>query len=98
MRYRLLPFLTVLFAAQTSLVPGAIVINEIHYDPDVKTEHVEFVELYNNGTNTVDLSGWYFSSGPQFTFPQGTTIGPGGYQVVTQDPAALFAKFGYAGA
>ncbi|GAG46426.1 unnamed protein product, partial [marine sediment metagenome] len=25
----------------------SVVINEIHYDPDVKTEQVEFVELYN---------------------------------------------------
>ncbi|MHC4160376.1 MAG: hypothetical protein ACYSSO_15025, partial [Planctomycetota bacterium] len=27
-----------------------VVINEIHYDPDVKTELVEFIELHNTGT------------------------------------------------
>jgi len=27
-----------------------IIINEIHYNPDVKTEPVEFVELFNKGT------------------------------------------------
>ena len=31
---------------------ASIVINEIHYNPDLKTEHVEFIELFNMGTNT----------------------------------------------
>jgi len=38
---------------------AAIVINEIHYNPDVKTEPVEFVGLVNAGSDTVDMSGWY---------------------------------------
>ena len=40
---------------------NAVVINEIHYDPDLKYEWVEFVELYNAGPTDVDLSGWSFS-------------------------------------
>src|SRR5437762_269747 len=64
---------------------ASIVINEIHYNPDLKTEHVEFIELFNAGTNTVDLSGWYFSDGVSFTFPNGTFLAPGGYLVVAQD-------------
>jgi hypothetical protein len=35
-----------------------VVINEIHYDPDIKTEPVEFIELHNPSPTTVDLSGW----------------------------------------
>ena len=42
---------------------ATVVINEIHYDPMNRAELVEFVELYNAGTNQVDLTGWYFSSG-----------------------------------
>ena len=42
---------------------GPIVINELHVDPDVKTEPVEFIELYNAGASTVNLSGWNFSNG-----------------------------------
>ena len=34
-------------------LPASIVINEIHYNPDVKTEPVEFVELYNAGVTPV---------------------------------------------
>src|SRR3954470_8471715 len=39
------------------LLTGSVVINEIHYHPDVKTEAVEFVEITNPGDAPVDLSG-----------------------------------------
>src|SRR4029453_1555536 len=77
-----------------TLARAAIVINEIHYNPDVKTEPAEFVELYNTGSNPVDLSGWYFSSAIEYRFLSGTTIAPGGYVVVAQNPAFLLSKFG----
>ena len=40
------------------LTPGAVVINEIHLNPDVKIEQVEFIELHNTGEQPVDLGGW----------------------------------------
>ena len=83
-----------LFGLGISSVLAQVVINEIHYDPDVKTEPAEFIELYNAGASAVNLSGWYFSDGIQYTFPNGTSIGPGGYVVVAQNPATLQAKFG----
>jgi hypothetical protein len=75
-------------------LPARVLINEVHYDPDVKTQPVEFIELYNNGSQPVDLSGWAFISGVSFTFPTGASIRPGGYAVVAQNPAAVLAKFG----
>ena len=74
--------------------PGAIVINEIHYNPDVKTDAVEFVELYNAGTNAVNLAGWTLRGGAglQYIFPS-TNIPPGGYVVVGQNPAAVQTKY-----
>jgi hypothetical protein len=51
-----------LTCAALTCASAAIVINEIHYNPDVKTEHVEFIELFNTESSTVDLSGWYFSA------------------------------------
>ena len=84
--------------ALPALSASAIVINEIHYNPDVKEEHVEFIELYNASTNTVGLSGWYFSDGISYTFPPGVTLAPGGYRVVAENPAALQTKFGFGGA
>ncbi len=83
--------------AQCGLLPAQspVVINELHYNPDVKTERVEFVELYNPGDSPVDLGGWSFTDGIQFVFPPGTLLGAHAYLVVAENPAALAAKFGY---
>ncbi len=70
-----------------------VVINEIHYDPDLKYEWVEFVELHNPGPADVDLSGWHFSDGISYTFAAGATLPAGGYAVVTQDPDQVLAKW-----
>lgn len=72
---------------------GSVVINEIHYDPDLNYEWVEFVELYNGGPAEVDLAGWSFSDGISFTFGAGATLGAGGYVVVAQDPSQVLAKW-----
>lgn len=73
---------------------AAVVINEIHFDPDVKTELVEFIELHNSGTNAVELTGWTLSEAASFAFPAGTQLAARGYLVVAQSPTALQAKFG----
>ena len=74
--------------------PGTeVVINEIHSDPDVKTELVEYVELHNTSRQAVDLSGWYFSDGIFFTFNEGTTLPAGGYVIVCQSPSDIHAKW-----
>ena len=59
---------------------ATVVINELHTNPDVKTELVEFVELTNSGTAEVDLSGWQFTEGVFYTFPAGTKLPAGGYR------------------
>ena len=79
----------------TEAIPNGVVINEIHYDPEPKTEPVEFVELYNAGADPADLSGWRFASGVAYTFPPGSSLDPGEYLVVSEDPAAFNAKFGF---
>ena len=65
---------------------GLVVINEIHYNPDVKTELIEFVELHNPTTVDVNLAGWYFSAGISYQFPPGTMLRAGGYIVVAENP------------
>ena len=52
-----------------------------------------WVELYNRGTQTVDLSGWRFDKGISYTFPEGTTLPAGGYLVVARDRARLTSLF-----
>jgi len=63
-----------------------VVINEIHYNPDVTTELVEFVELYNPMPLDVDISGWHFCDGITYEFPPGTIMPAEGYIVVAEDP------------
>ncbi|HUU90909.1 MAG TPA: lamin tail domain-containing protein [Phycisphaerae bacterium] len=76
------------------LLDGSVVINEIHYDPDIKTEPAEYVELYNTTADPIDISHWRFSDGIEFEFPD-TTILPGyGYVVVAQNPTTAYNKFG----
>ena len=92
MTNRFVLMLAVWLATFTSM--AQIVINEIHYSPDVKTELVEFIELYNAGNAPVNLSGWQRTNAVAFTIPNGTTLAADEYLVVAANPAAVAAKFG----
>ena len=59
-----------------------IVINEIMSDPPSDERNGEFIELFNRGNEAVDLSGWEFVEGIDFTFAEGTIMAPGSYLVV----------------
>ena len=72
----------------------SILINEIHYNPARNEIPAEFIELYNPLTTAVDLTGWRFSNGVEYTFPVGSTIAPGGYLVIAQDPATMLGLYG----
>jgi hypothetical protein len=50
--------------------------NEIMYHPISENNLEEYIELFNAGTNTVNLAGWRFVTGVRFTFPE-VTIAPG---------------------
>ena len=71
---------------------GDIVINELMYDPISGNDADQYIELYNQGTNTINLAGWQFTSGVTFTFPN-ITIAPNGYLVVANNLTNLFAKY-----
>jgi hypothetical protein len=45
---------------------AGVLINEVYYDPDPEDDAGnEWIELCNNGTEAVDLSGWWVESGGQ---------------------------------
>ena len=92
-----LPTLTDQSNSLPSIAPlssgGPVVINEIHFKPPDKTLPEEFIELHNLEPRTVDLSGWFFSKGIAFTFPEGTTMAPSGFLVVAEDPKTLIESF-----
>ena len=51
--------------------------------------YTDWIEVYNSGTEAVDLSDWGLSDrldhGRKWQFPKGTVIGPGEYKVVLCD-------------
>ncbi|HKS35733.1 MAG TPA: lamin tail domain-containing protein, partial [Verrucomicrobiae bacterium] len=71
-----------------------IVINEIMFDPPSDQLDGEFIELHNRGASAVDVSGWSFSDGPNFTLPPGTTIPAGGYLVCAANATRMQAIYG----
>jgi PKD repeat protein len=72
----------------------ALVITEIMYNPPEQgTDSLEFIELYNNDLVTVNLEGFYFSKGVEFTFPD-VAIDPGEYFLVAYNAQAIHNTFG----
>jgi PKD repeat protein len=71
-----------------------LVITEIYYNPpETGTDSLEFIEIYNNGADPVNLSGYTLSSAVTFTFPS-VSINPGEYKVVAYNPLAMLHTFG----
>lgn len=69
-----------------------LVINEIHYNPapaplQGEDADFEFVEIYNNDTVTIDLTGMRLTEAVEFTFPS-ASIDPGEYIVIANQAAA----------
>jgi hypothetical protein len=54
---------------------------------------LEYVELFNTGAETVDLSSWSFSDGVDYLFPIKTRLEPGAYVVVAADPETFATYF-----
>ena len=53
----------------------------------------DWLELYNRGTDSVDLTGWKLAEAVDYNFPAGTTIDPGGYLVVARDAETLAGRY-----
>ena len=71
---------------------GDVIITEFMYNvPSADT--LEFIELYNNGSNPVDMEGWALSSAVDFIFPS-FTLAPGDYTIVTNNAVGFQAAFG----
>ncbi len=72
----ILLLLTVVFLNGT--LSAGLLITEVMFNPSGRSEiNTEWVELYNSGPESVDLSGWIFDdvSTISFTLPEGTRLG-----------------------
>ena len=65
---------------------GPLLISEVHYNPP--GTDIEFIELFNPTSETVDLTNWRVRGGIDFDFAAGTTIAADGTLVIVPfDPA-----------
>lgn len=74
-----------------------IVINEVMYHPISDDDRDEYLELYNRGTQAVEVGGWKFVAGIDFTLPPGTEISAKGFLVVAADLTRLRADHPHLG-
>lgn len=83
-KYLFLAALSVVFI----FVPAEaqVVINEIMWD------EAEYIELYNAGENTVDITGWQVVVGAdtEIVIDAGASIASGGFYLITDDGAVSF--------
>lgn len=71
-----------------------IVITEIMYNPpESGSDSLEFLELYNNGEETVNLEGFYFTEGVEYIFPNIDLL-PESFLLVSVDSLAMMSTFG----
>jgi hypothetical protein len=79
---------------RSSAADSIVVFNEIHYHPAKNDHSKEFIELFNQNTVDVDMSGWRLSGGVDFAFPEGTIIEGRSLLVVAADPALIEGALG----
>lgn len=70
-----------------------LVITEIMYNPAAVTDSMEFIEIFNNGSSAVDLTGYNFSQGVVYTFPS-VTLAPDSFIIVARDSVAMNGVYG----
>ena len=78
--------------------PVQVMINEIMYHPYHAVDEgenlgEEYIELYNDGDESVDLAGWRFIDGVDFVFPDIAEIAAKEHLVIASDVNAFEAKY-----
>ena len=77
-----------------SIVSADVILSEIMYHPlpfseSDESEKGEYIELYNSGTDTVQLEGYHFDRGITFAFPANATLPAKSYLLLLKDPEAF---------
>jgi hypothetical protein len=76
------------------LPAAAIVINEILYHAaDADDRPYEYIELYNENPDPLDLSDYSFCNGVSYVFPEDTFLDGRSFVIVCADPAAFSQRY-----
>jgi hypothetical protein len=73
-----------------------VVINEINYKSGEGYDAGDWIEIYNNGNQTVDMTGWVIHDADtvnHFTFPDGQLLYPEEYLVITDNNSKFHSVY-----
>jgi hypothetical protein len=103
-KYFLHSFFILLFISASRFASADIVINEyscsnLSQVQDDYQEYGDWIELYNTGGSSVDISGYHLSDDPGnptlYTIPAGVTISAGGFKRFWADGRNVYAGTNY---
>jgi hypothetical protein len=89
-----LTFAFIFFVCPARAADTNVVINELMYHPPGEREDLQYIELFNRGTEPVDLSGWSFQRGVRFEFGAGAVLNAGEFAIVARDTNAFANYYG----
>jgi hypothetical protein len=84
-----LALLTAVLPLNAQLVISEIMYHPLPLSPDDDGEAGEYIELYNSGSDSIDLSGHHIDRGITYQFPDNTVISSKSYIVVAKIREAL---------
>ena len=79
------------------VLDSTAVFNEIMYHSDGNDDQLEWIELYNQLSMNLDLTGWRIDGGVRYQFDTGTILSPHGFLLVAADPQHLENETGLSG-
>ena len=79
------------------VLDSTVVFNEVMYNPVQDDASHEWIELHNQMSVDMDVSGWQLADGVDYTFPADTILPGGGYLVVAAAPNVLQSATGLTG-
>lgn len=85
--------------ACSNVVTPPLVISRINYNPmpagEIESDDLEFIEITNNGSQNVNLTGYYFRElGISYQFPANSTIGAGSKIILAGDKSTFERVYG----
>lgn len=83
-----------------NITTPALVISKINYNPlvevDLDSSDFEFIELTNNSSSTIDLTGIYFGGlGLTYQFPQGSSLSAESVLYLANDSDSFNERYGF---
>lgn len=94
---KFIPFIFIFFSFLPFISYASLEITEIMYDVEGSDTGTEWVEIYNNGSQAIDIASWHFYENETHhgLSPDGFSIlAPSSYALIVQDIAMIRSLYG----